>query len=42
MAFNAEEFLANVTWKAFDELKKPDLMLLAKELKLDVKHAMRK
>ena len=26
----------------FDELKKPDLMTLAKELNLDVKHAMRK
>ena len=42
MAFNAEEFLENVTWEAFDELKKPELMTLAKELKLDVKHAMRK
>ena len=42
MAFNAEEYLENVTWEAFDELKKPDLMTLAKELKLDVKHAMRK
>ena len=42
MAFNAEEFLENVTWEAFDELKKPDLMTLAKELNLDVKHAMRK
>ena len=42
MAFNTEEFLENVTWEAFDELKKPDLMTLAKELKLDVKHAMRK
>ena len=28
--------------KHFDELKKTDLMTLAKELKLDVKHAMRK
>ena len=34
--------MENVTWEAFDELKKPDLMTLAKELKLDVKHAMRK
>ena len=42
MAFNAEEFLENVTWEAFDELKKPDLMTLAKELNLDVKHAMHK
>ena len=42
MAFNAEEFLENVTWEAFDELKKPELMTLAKELNLDVKHAMRK
>ena len=42
MAFNAAEFLEYVTWEAFDELKKPDLMSLAKELKLDVKHAMRK
>ena len=45
MAFNAE-FLENVTWEAFDELKKKkkktDLMTLAKELKFDVKHAMRK
>ena len=42
MAFNAEEFLEDVTWEAFDELKKPDLMTLAKELKLDVRYAMRK
>ena len=35
MAFNAEEFLEDVTWEAFDELKKTDLMTLAKELKLD-------
>ena len=42
MAFNAEEFFENVTWEAFDELKKTGLMTLAKELKLDVKHAMRK
>ena len=30
------------TWEAFDELKKPELMNLAKYLNLDVKHAMRK
>ena len=42
MVFNAEEFLEEVSWEAFDELKKPDLMTLAKELNLDVKHAMRK
>ena len=42
MVFNAEEFLEKVTWEAFDELKIPDLMTLAKELNLDVKHAMRK
>ena len=42
MAFNAEEFLEDVTWEKFDKLKKPELMTLAKEIKLDVKHAMRK
>ena len=42
MAFNAEEFLEDVTWERFDVLKKPELMTLAKELNLDVKHAMRK
>ena len=41
MAFNAEEFLEHVTWEAFDELKKPEFkMTLAKELHLEVKHAM--
>ena len=42
MAFNAEEFLEDVSWEAFDELRKPELMTLTKELKLEVKHAMRK
>ena len=42
MAFNAEAFLEDVTWERFDVLKKPELMTLAKESNLDVKHAMRK
>ena len=42
MAFNAETFMENVTWESFDELKKPELMTLAKHLNLEVKHAMRK
>ena len=42
MALNAEEFLEDVSWEAFDELRKPELMTLAKELKLEVKHATRK
>ena len=29
MAFDPEEFLENVSWEAFDELKKPDLTILA-------------
>ena len=29
MAINAEHFLKDVTWEAFDALKKPDLMALA-------------
>ena len=43
MAFNAEEFCGRcVPGRAFDVLKKPELMTLAKYLKLEVKHAMRK
>ena len=42
MAFNAEEFMTNVTWEAFDVLKKPDLMTLATCLEIEVKYAMRK
>ena len=42
MAFAAEEFIQGITWEAFDELKKPDLMTLAAYLEIDVKHAMRK
>ena len=42
MAFNTEEFMTNVTWEAFDALKKPDLMALATYLGMEVKHAMRK
>ena len=42
MAFNAEEFLKDVTWERFDVQKKPELMILAKSLNLEVKHAMRK
>ena len=42
MPFNAETFCANVSWEAFDELRKPDLMSLAKYFNLDVRHSMRK
>ena len=42
MAFVAEEFIQQITWEAFDELKKPDLMTLAAYLEIEVKHAMRK
>ena len=42
MAFNAEEFMEDVTWERFDVLKKPELMTLATLLNLQVKHAMRK
>ena len=42
MAFVAEDFVQDVTWEAFDELKKPDLMALAQYLNVEVKHAMRK
>ena len=42
MSFSAEDFVTNVSWEAFDELKKPELMALAQYLELEVKHAMRK
>ena len=42
MSFNAEEFVQNISWEAFDELKKPQLMLLANYFEISVKHAMRK
>ena len=42
MAFNAEEFMEDVTWDKFDVLKKSELMTLAMHLNLQVKHAMRK
>ena len=42
MAFNAEDFVKEVTWEKFDKLKKPDLMLLAEFCELEVKHSMRK
>ena len=42
MAFNAEEFVQEVTWEKFDELKKPALMTLAQFYELEVKHSMRK
>ncbi|XP_071824592.1 uncharacterized protein [Apostichopus japonicus] len=42
MAFVAEDFVQDVTWEVFDELKKPDLMALAVYLEIEVKHAMRK
>ena len=42
MPFSAEGFVTNVSWEAFDELKKPELMALAQYLDLEVKHAMRK
>ena len=42
MPFSAEDFVTNVSWEAFDELKNPELMALAQYLDLQVKHAMRK
>ncbi|PIK60809.1 hypothetical protein BSL78_02290 [Apostichopus japonicus] len=42
MAFVAEDFVQDVSWEVFDELKKPDLMALAVYLEIEVKHAMRK
>ena len=42
MPFSAEHFVTNVSWEAFDELKKPELMALAQYLELQVQHAMRK
>ena len=42
MALNAEAFLEEVSWETFDNLKKPDLMLLAKYLDLETKQSMRK
>ena len=42
MPFSAEDFVTNVSWEAFEELKKPELMALAQYLDLEVKHAMRK
>ena len=42
MAFNAEEFVKDVTWDEFDKLKKPDLMSLAQFFEIEVKHYMRK
>ena len=42
MAFNAEEFVKDLTWDGFDELKKPDLMSLAEYYGIEVKHYMRK
>ena len=34
MAFVPEDFVLNVSWEAFDELKKPDLMALAAYLEM--------
>ena len=42
MAFDTEQFVKEVSWEAFDELKKPDLMALAAYFGIQVKHAMRK
>ena len=42
MSFSAEDFFTNVSWEAFDELKKPELMALAQYLEIQVIHAMRK
>ena len=42
MAFNAEEFVQDLTFEKFDELKKPALMSLAQFYELEVKHSMRK
>ena len=32
MVFNAEDFVQDVSWEAFDEFKKPELMALAQYL----------
>ena len=42
MAFDAEQIVKEVSWEAFDELKKPDLMTLVAYFGIQVKHAMRK
>ena len=42
MEFNPEEFIEQITWEKFDELRKPELMKLAKHFGLEAKHAMRK
>ena len=34
MPFSAEDFITNVSWEAFDELKKPELMALTQYLDL--------
>ena len=42
MAFDVEQFVQEVSWEAFDDLKKPDSMALAAYFGIQVKHAMRK
>ena len=42
MEFKPEEFIEQITWEKFDELRKPELMKLAKHFGLEAKHAMRK
>ena len=37
-----EKFLQKISWEGFDELKKPDLMILGKHLGITVKASMRK
>ena len=42
MEFDSEKFVEEITWEKFDELRKPDLMKLARHLKLEARHSMRK
>ena len=42
MVFNADQFLKEITWKRFDELKKPKLIVLGQYLGLNVEQAMRR
>lgn len=42
MSFNAEEFLKEVTWEKFDELKKPAILALANYYEMGFKQSTRK
>ena len=42
MAFNAEDFMKDVTWEKFDELKKPALFALSTYYELGFKQITRK